>query len=401
MPRANSFLLMGALNSTGSAIFLIVATYITSTTFPAYGGILTAAFLTLTAVGGIVGTSFAPRLVARHGSVRTLLTVAIVRLVIVGVLVPATLRLELAFAVLLMIGPIEGFNIGVRAVVYPVIGTQVMKGAASTTWSRWQVAKAPAYAIGALIGGLLVDFDYLAADFALVVLLTVPTLLWTLRWRNLVLPDAPTPTAAASTRPLTLLRSFRTTPYARRLFLLVAVASVGVLPIVSMVVPLLNQLGKPRLIQGAGLLLATISLGGMGTTVLYKRLKRRASTDLTLIGLALGLAGVLLIFVTLFAWAFDAPGEVISWGVIGFVLGSAIGVIHSGETGAAVDSLFAGTRSSSVAALTLAGRIFAPVGLILWGAVMDVTGAGRLLLGVGVVVPLVAALSLLRPPAVQ
>jgi hypothetical protein len=146
-----------------------------------------------------------------------------------------------------------------------------------------------------------------------------------------------------------------------------AAVAVFALPYLSLIVPIAAALRQTPLASGAGLIMAGTAAGEMMSPILVGRLQARFASLPAAIAAAVGCAGCLLVFAATSAVLSDRS-ELLVWTGIGVAFGALRYTVKSLELDAAVSS--GRDHTEAIAAVSFAKSLTAPLGLLIWSALM-------------------------------
>lgn len=189
--------------------------------------------------------------------------------------------------------------------------------AASMSW-RSAVSGLAAVA-GAIIGGSIISATDPAAGVIANGLLTIPLAVFVMRVAPLREPHPPREDRGQPMRRI--LGSLRTNARLREVVILVVATTLFVVPMISMIVPILNSVDHAPLPSGAGLVLAGIGAGRVVTPLVVGRVERRWG-DLQASLWALVGAAVFMFAFSLSALLPLSEFDLVAWTMIGFGLGA-------------------------------------------------------------------------------
>jgi len=388
---ARAYLLATACSVTGTALGLLGATGATTAAGAKdHGAIYTGIYTALVLFTSALAVPYAPR-VCRRLSTRTAFVtvqaIAAATWVVAGVL----LLLDTpTMPVLLVAAPVFGVTGGVSVVLRPVLAKSYLtSGGTADAFARVSVVSGAAWMVGALGGGLLLSNVALGWGLVLNGLLSSVLVLTVQRVAPTVAPAEPRRADHPWRDMRDALGASRTLRWTTALGCTI---TLFVSPMTSLVVPIAQDLRRTPLLAGSGLLMSAFAAGEFLSPRLVRLLSRHrkdlpaATIATTGAGLALLLLGAVSLVVT------DQP-ELLAWMVVGVLFGgfryatTALFVGSAAESGAAEDA------TTNLAAAMLVGGLAAPLGTLLWSAVIGgvsadaalfVGGAGAVLGGLAV-----------------
>ena len=297
-----------------------------------------------------------------------------------------------AMPVLLVAAVPAGVANGLMAVLRPILAQCYFEAqSVSTAIADLSVVTGVTWAVGALFGGWLLSV--VAVGWGLVVFGVLAFVL--AATANRVVPAvAPVASPAAA-------RSWRDTGAALRDNRVVrwsAVLGVGgalfITPIGGLVVPIAQAFRADRPLSGAGILLASFSLGQLCSPAVVRLLTRRR-VPLPAGAFATVLCGASLVTLAVVSARFgDAFGELAVWVVIGITFGATRFAAGALYFGAAAESGPDHDAPRNLAAVTAVSLVTAPLGVIVCGAVLDSASAEVAVLASGASVAAMGSLVL-------
>ncbi|MFZ4517682.1 MAG: MFS transporter [Microthrixaceae bacterium] len=395
----SAYLITTAVSVCGSAIGILAATGATTaaggtSSGAMYTGVYTAAVMLASALA----VPYAPRLANRMGTRRLFVlgkAAGAVAWVAAGVLL---LLGAPAFPVLVIAAPFLGLPMGATGVVTPLLTKAYLDtGNMSAAYARVSVYSGVAWGVGALGGGYLLGVVPLGWGLVLNGALTVPLVWFTER-------HPPPAELAEPPRPGRPWRDIRTSLAESRTLRLVALlgcaVTVFVAPLSSLIVPITQDLRHQPLLVGAGLLLAAMAAGEFMSPRVVGVVVRGRS-ELTASALAAVGAGLSLVVFSVTALLLTDRTELGTWALIGIAFGALRYASRALTVGAASEARGPEHATGSLAALTLTAGLAAPVGTLLWSALIGGLGAEAATLTGGVAGAATAGLVLLaaRRPA--
>jgi hypothetical protein len=210
-------------------------------------------------------------------------------------------------------------------------------------------------------------------------------------------------------RPWRDIRDIFVTNRQMRTVVVVACAMViFVAPMNTLLVPITDDLRQAPLLAAAGLLSAAIGLGRCFSEKRVDRLsKGRTEVEASMLA-DIG-AGVVLLLFALSAALLTGPLELLVWFPIGLAYGAFRFAGRALNVGAANEAVAAGASpaahhpAQALAALFLVSALVGPVGLMLWGVLIDFTSTTAAVTtaaaGIIIVVAVFARRRPARPPA--
>jgi len=256
------------------------------------GALYTGVVLAVLGVSAGIAIPLTPTVASRFGTQKTFVVMQLLTAAVWAALGIIVLLVDTPLIPLLVGMLFTGALTGVAAVLVPgVTRTYLRSTSLARAYSIRAVASGFGAAIGALTGAMviyatapgwgLIGNAVLSTPLGLLVLFRPPQAdfppvrrsggSWRAPWRDL-----------AHSRPL------------RRVAVLAAAVAIFVIPMISMIVPIAQALRQSPLIPGAGIVLAGVALGRLGTPAIVNRLQR-GRDDLTASLVAITGTGVLIL----------------------------------------------------------------------------------------------------------
>ncbi len=148
----------------------------------------------------------------------------------------------------------------------------------------------------------------------------------------------------------------------------------GVAPMSTLLVPITEDLRQAPLIAAAGVLSASIGIGRCFSAKLVDRLTR-GRDESSAAALADVGAGVALLLFAVTSALLTGPIELLAWMPIGMVYGAFRFAGRALSVGAAHQAAGAEHPTKALAALFLVSALVGPLGVMLWGVMIDMTSA--------------------------
>lgn len=368
-PRvAAAFVLGVGLATSGSSVSLLSATGITTEAgnFDS-GAIYTGLYVAIGLVAGALTMPYAPRLCRVLG---TRLVFAWATFLLSGFWILVALLIVLgvpALPVLLLAAPVLGGFIGFTAVVSPVVyKSYLSSGDMSQVMARMTVVKGVAAVVGALVGGVFITSGTEAFGLLVAGLLRIPLALFALRIAPALSIADPlqTPTPWGD-----IVTSLKQSPALRRATYLACGVAMFVAPLPSLVVPVTAALRREPLLQGAGLLMASIAIGELLSPLVVSRLRAKR-TPITSSALASVATGGILLALAVASITLSNEIELVAWGILGIGFGACRFASRALTFGAASDAQDVHDVSKSLAAMLLSACLVAPIGILAWSAIL-------------------------------
>lgn len=369
------FLIATMLSAGGSAIGLLGATaaLTLANAVPGSGGLATSIYLAIVAIAAPFGLSQSPHLAHSIGT-RRLFILGKVATGLVWLLAGALLLFGLPPApVLYSLAPVMGWLLGALGPITPSVNRAYLapgQGMAKSV-ARAKVWSGLGAMFGAGLGGLLLSIGVFAWGLILNAALSVPLVLVTL----LSAPRVEIPEPRASNGIWHELRtSVRSNRRLRLVIFQGCLTMLLIAPMTSLVVPIARSLRHEPLVAGSGLLLAAISAGALMTVQVTGRLSRHR-TDLEAAVLSGAVAALVLVVLAVSGLMTAARPELAVWAIAGVGFGMFRYSARALTVGATADAVPPGQQTQGLAVVGLVSTLVAPVGLLLWGLLLDFLGA--------------------------
>jgi hypothetical protein len=365
---AAAFVLGVGLGTAGSFVSLLSATGITTAAGHLdSGAIYTGLYIVIGLVAGALTMPYAPHLCRVLG---TRLAFAWATSLLSGFWILVALLIFLGvppLPVLLLAAPVAGGLIGFTAVVSPVVYKAYLSSTDMTqVMARMTVVKGVAAAVGALASGVLISSGTEAFGLLVAGLLRIPLALFALRIAPALRIADPlqTPTPWGD-----IVTSLKESPGLRRATFLACGVAVFVAPLLSLVVPLTQALRREPLLQGAGLLMASISIGELLSPIVVSRFRAKR-TPIASSALASVATGGILLALAVASMTLSNEIELVVWGILGVGFGANRFASRALTFGAAAEAQAVHDVSKSLAAMLLSACLVAPVGIVAWSTIL-------------------------------
>jgi hypothetical protein len=281
--------------------------------------------------------------------------------------------------VLLLAAPVGGGLIGFTTVLSPVVYKAYLSSSDMTqVMARMTVVKGVAAAVGALASGFLISSGTEAFGLLVAGLLRIPLAFFALRIAPALSIADPlqTPTPWGD-----IVTSLKESPGLRRATFLACGLAMFVAPLLSLVVPLTQALRREPLLQGAGLLMASISIGELLSPIVVSRFRVKR-TPIASSALASVATGGILLALAVASMTLSNEIELVVWGILGIGFGATHFASRALTFGAAAEAQAVHDLSKSLAAMLFSARLVAPVGILAWSAILSWGSApGALIFG--------------------
>lgn len=370
---AIAFLTVGGVAVAGTMVGLLGSTSaITLAADGESGGVTTGLFLAVMLLFTGLAAPRAGVLAGRFGARRVFAGAQVciaVSWFVVGLLV---ILVEADTAVLLAAAPIFGLFSGITAVLTPVITRAYLDGRnLAAAFSRRSALSGIGAAAGALIGGYLITASDPGVGILANGLLTVPLAAFAICVRATA-PVRQLPTQSTPWRNMT--GALRRNRQLRQTVIVVIAVQLFVAPMLTMIVPILDDLGQSSVSTGSGIVLAGVAIGRLLTPRVVDLLQKDRS-DLwgSLLALS-GAAGLMAVFGVSAPVASTGEGQW-SLALIGIGLGATRFASRSLTLGSAANALGPGRGTEGLAAVVTIGGFVATVGVLAWGAMIQFTSS--------------------------
>ncbi|MBM3686802.1 MAG: MFS transporter [Actinobacteria bacterium] len=355
-----------ALATVGSAVGVLEATYIATTSDPSRGALRTATMITLLLVASVLTVPHVPGWAARWGYRRLYVVADSGAALVWGALSLALFAGLPPYPALLAAVPVMGVMSAMSAVLAPLLCRAYLSGhSMAGAYARLSVIMGLSWAAGSLLGGyLLLSVPPGVGIFArglLVIPLVV--VLATVAPRGAFPKGQQRGGRAYST----LLQHVRTPGPLRATVAVTCTLSVFALPFLSLIVPITSDLREVPLLPGAGLLMAGSAVGEVFAPLLVTLLQRRLRSLPAAAICGLACAGCLLAF-ALASFIWTGQRELAAWILVGLGFGAARFTAKALQIDAAVTS--GAPDGEAVATLSFVKGVCDPIGLLLWALLM-------------------------------
>lgn len=365
---AAAFVLGVGLATAGSSVSLLGATGITTEAGHLdSGAIYTGLYIVIGLVAGALTMPYAPRMCRVLGT-RAVFTGASFLLSGLWILVALLIFLGVpALPVLLFAAPVGGGVIGLTAVLSPVVYKAYLSSSDMTqVMARMTVVKGVAAVVGALAGGVFISSGTEAFGLIAAGLLRIPLALFALRIAPALSIADP---LQAHTPWSDIVTSLKENPALRRATFLACGVAMFVAPLASFVVPLTHALRREPLLQGAGLLMASIAVGELLSPIVVSRFRAKR-TPIASSALASVVTGGILLALAVASMTLTNEIELVVWGMLGIGFGASRFASRALTFGAAAEAQADHDVSKSLAAMLLSACLVAPVGIVAWSVIL-------------------------------
>lgn len=370
------YLVVGGIAVAGTIVGILGATAATTLGATGNGGLITAVFLALLLVCAGIAAPWTERLAASRGHLKVFAWAQIgvaVSWSVTGIIMATT---DEQIAVLVIAAPIFGLFSGITAVLTPIVTRTYFDKTSIAASMSWRSAVSGLAAVaGAIIGGRIISATDPAAGVIANGLLTIPLAVFVMRVAPL---REPRPPRADRVQPIRrILSSLRTNARLREVMILVVASTVFVVPMISMIVPILHSVDHAPLPSGAGLVLAGVGAGRVVTPFLVGRVERRWGAMQASLWALVGAAVFMLAF-SLSALLPLSESDLVAWTMIGFGLGACRFTYRSliiGAAASAGSSEPGSDEMEGLASVTTIGVFAAPIGVLAWGVMIDATSS--------------------------
>jgi len=385
------FLASLAVTMFGAAMGVLEYTYIATTSDLSQGATRTSGLMILLLLCSAMTVPHVPGWAARLGSQRLYWFTDLATAVIWAISGIALLAGAPPFLTLVLITPLMGIATGITAVLAPLFGKAFLSGESMAgAYARMSVIMGLSWAAGSLVGGQFLQDSRPGLGFIVRAVTALPLVVVL----AIVTPPggAPAPKPKTAGAWKTLADRIRQ-PGALRTALLIPVASVVfTIPFLTLIMPITAALRQVPLVTGAGILMASTSIGEIASPAIVGALQKRwaALTASAIAALACG--SCLLVFALISASTSDRP-ELMLWSLVGLVFGAARYSGKALEIDAAVNAGVEETEA--MATISFTKTAMAPVGLIVWAGLIQYVSVEAALL-VGFIGMTICATAILR-----
>ena len=396
IPLSTSYLIVCGFAIAGTLVGQLGAT--SATTYAANGngngngGVETGIYLAILLGFAALSTASVGRITHRWGRLRVFSTAQVgvaVSWSIVGVVEIVTSE---SLMVMWLAAPLFGVLFGVTTVVSPFVTHAYLSQTSLTvSMARRNIAAGVGAMLGASLGGVLIHATDPGVGILASGLLTIPLAVFLLA-RPPAQRDDDRPTTQNSARDL--VDSLRSSPQLRRVGFLTASLMICLVPLFTMIVPVLNALDTSPLPSGAGFMLAGVAAGRFFVPTLVRRTLSKQSQFFGAIR-AFTWAGGFMIAFAVSTMVSVISFDLVVWTLIGVGLGASRFTARALTIGAAADASPPGKDISGMAVLVLIGTVVSPIGMLLWGVSVDYQSS-PITVGLAALVILVIAAALAR-----
>ena len=371
-PRTVGFLFVGGLATAGTTVGMLGATSATTYASGGNGGVTTGIFLALMLFTAGVAALWTNQMAAKWGNQKVYASAQVgvaVSWIFVGVFEAVT---DSSLVVLLLAAPIFGIMIGVTGVLIPFIARSfVDTGSLTASLARRSAVSGIAAILGAVIGGYLIRATDPGIGIVANGLLTLPLAIFVICIRPVA---ALKPVRAHSSPMRDIFSRLRNNSRLQRVAVMTVAMPLLMVPLITMIVPILNDLDHAPLPSGAGLVLGGVAAGRLLVPYLTKRLLMRRQELASALWAAIWAAA----FMIMFAASALIPlsdFELVVWTIIGFGIGASSYTVWTLHVSAAAKSGAERDEMVGVATVVTIGTFVSPVGVLLWGFMIEYIGA--------------------------
>jgi len=396
IPLSTSYLIVCGFAIAGTLVGQLGAT--SATTYAANGngngngGVETGIYLAILLGFAALSTASVGRITHRWGRLRVFSTAQVgvaVSWSIVGVVEIVTSE---SLMVMWLAAPLFGVLFGVTTVVSPFVTHAYLSQTSLTvSMARRNIAAGVGAMLGASLGGVLIHATDPGVGILASGLLTIPLAVFLLA-RPPAQRDDDRPTTQNSARDL--VDSLRSSPQLRRVGFLTASLMICLVPLFTMIVPVLNALDTSPLPSGAGFMLAGVAAGRFFVPTLVRRTLGKQSQFFGAIRAFTWASGFMIVF-AVSTMVSVISVDLVVWTLIGVGLGASRFTARALTIGAAADASPPGKDISGMAVLVLIGTVVSPIGMLLWGVSVDYQSS-PITVGLAALVILVIAAVLAR-----
>ena len=367
--RGYVYLFGVAASTAGLAVGTIDATGITTRAGSlTNGAIYTSAYLAIVLITRAIVVPQTARIAARLGIERAYqLTIALGCLTwgSAGALVIAGLP---GLPVLLSFAALFGISSGFSATLAPIFSRAYITGKDMAGAYAWKsVVAGVAWALGAVGGGFLLNTAAPGVGLLIKAALGVPLLIVLVQFRPATKPHTPRARRRAWADMRDRLLGNAQLRYATILGCGMALFAS---PLVSMIVPIVDALRQSPLLPSAGILMAAMALGQLGSPYIVSKFSSERS-QLKAAAIASICCAVMLAAYAVTALFFTAKPELVIWSVIGLGFGGMRFAARALNIGSVTASGSDQSAANLISAFTFATALCSPVGVLIWGVMVD------------------------------
>ena len=368
IPLSTGYLIVCGFAIAGTLVGQLGATSATTYAANGSGGLETGIYLAIWLGFAALSTAYVGRITHRWGRLRVFSTAQVgvaVSWAIVGIVEIVTSE---SLMVMWLAAPLFGVLFGVTTIVSPFVTHAYLSQTSLTvSMARRNIAAGVGAMFGASLGGVLIHATDPGVGILASGLLTIPLAVFLLA-RPPAQRDDDRPTTQNSARDL--VDSLRSSPQLRRVGFLTASLMICLVPLFTMIVPVLNALDTSPLPSGAGFMLAGVAAGRFFVPTLVRRTLGKQSQFFGAIRAFTWASGFMIVF-AISTLVSVISVDLVVWTLIGVGLGASRFSARALTIGAAADAGPPGKDISGVAALVLIGTIASPFGMLLWGVSVD------------------------------
>ena len=368
IPLSTGYLIVCGFAIAGTLVGQLGATSATTYAANGSGGVETGIYLAIWLGFAALSTAYVGRITHRWGRLRVFSTAQVgvaVSWAIVGIVEIVTSE---SLMVMWLAAPVLGVLFGVTTIVSPFVTHAYLSQTSLTvSMARRNIAAGVGAMFGASLGGVLIHATDPGVGILANGLLTIPLAVFLLARPPAQARDD-RPTEQNSARDLVEL--LRSSPQLRRVGFLTASLMICLVPLFTMIVPVLNALDTSPLPSGAGLMLAGVAAGRFFVPTVVRRTLSTRSQFAGAIRAFTWASGFMIVF-AISTLVSVISVDLVVWTLIGVGLGASRFSARALTIGAAADAGPPGKDISGVAALVLIGTIASPFGMLLWGVSVD------------------------------
>ena len=368
IPLSTGYLIVCGFAIAGTLVGQLGATSATTYAANGSGGVETGIYLAIWLGFAALSTAYVGRITHRWGRLRVFSTAQVgvaVSWAIVGIVEIVTSE---SLMVMWLAAPVLGVLFGVTTIVSPFVTHAYLSQTSLTvSMARRNIAAGVGAMFGASLGGVLIHATDPGVGILANGLLTIPLAVFLLARPPAQARDD-RPTEQNSARDLVEL--LRSSPQLRRVGFLTASLMICLVPLFTMIVPVLNALDTSPLPSGAGLMLAGVAAGRFFVPTVVRRTLSTRSQFAGAIRAFTWASGFMIVFAVSTLVSVISV-DLVVWTLIGVGLGASRFSARALTIGAAADAGPPGKDISGVAALVLIGTIASPFGMLLWGVSVD------------------------------
>lgn len=363
------FLVLLAFSVTGTVCGQLGSTTAAMQAGGTNGSFFTGLFLAVVLLAAALSAPWAERLAARLGDRLAYAHVLMATTMAWAVLGLLVISLPADIALLLVAAPVLGVLAGMGLIQGTVLAPSYLGGMqVAAAVARRSVSAGVAGAIGGIVGGRIIDHTDTGVGILINGLLTLPLALFVYRVKPQAQGLAPEKRERHS-----LTASWadvRSSWLLRRTVALGVMVALFLAPMVSMMVPITEDLEHDSLATAAGTVLAGIAIGRMIVPLIEDRLAVRRSR-LAAALICYGCVAALMVLFAATTWITESSAQLLVWGIIGVGFGAVRYTGRAMTFGVSATALGKGRGRAGIVALVAFGGLTAPIGTLLWGVLIQ------------------------------